>query len=157
MTILLGLKYFSKIALYFYAQKYLTYINTTLPSDRQTHALISAILHTGEPKDGIITRRINMVQRESCGDLFLIKKQIINQSLWQQVKIMLFLNPKRHCFLLPKEYYILSKQKQNERLSNCNRILIFRSEFPVLPRKISAYLRTDSPSERKYAENKRFL
>ena len=72
MTILLGLKYFSKIALYFYAQKYLTYINTTLPSDRQTHALISAILHTGEPKDGIITRRINMVQRESCGDLFLI-------------------------------------------------------------------------------------
>ena len=88
MTILLGLKYFSKIALYFYAQKYLTYINTTLPSDRQTHALISAILHTGEPKDGIITRRINMVQRESCGDLFLIKKQIINQSLWQQVKIL---------------------------------------------------------------------
>ena len=90
MTILLGLKYFSKIALYFYAQKYFTYINTTLPSDRQTHALISAILHTGEPKDGIITRRINMVQRESCGDLFLIKKQIINQSLWQQVKIMYF-------------------------------------------------------------------
>ena len=31
-------------------------------------------------------------------------------------------------------------------LSDCNRILIFRSEFPDIPRKISEYLRTDSPS-----------
>lgn len=31
-------------------------------------------------------------------------------------------------------------------LSNRNRILIFRSEFPVLPRKISEYLRTELSS-----------
>ena len=31
-------------------------------------------------------------------------------------------------------------------LSDCNRILIFRSEFPDIPRKISEYLRTDFPS-----------
>ena len=32
-------------------------------------------------------------------------------------------------------------------LSDCNRIFIFPLEFPVLPRKISAYLRPDSPSD----------
>ena len=32
-------------------------------------------------------------------------------------------------------------------LSDCNRILIFRSEFPVIPRKINEYLRTDFPSD----------
>ena len=31
-------------------------------------------------------------------------------------------------------------------LSDCNRILIFRSEFPDIPRKISAYLQTEFPS-----------
>ena len=31
-------------------------------------------------------------------------------------------------------------------LSNRNRILIFRSEFPILPRKISEYLRTELSS-----------
>ena len=31
-------------------------------------------------------------------------------------------------------------------LSDCNRILIFTSEFPDIPRKISEYLRTDFPS-----------
>ena len=31
-------------------------------------------------------------------------------------------------------------------LSDCNRILIFRSEFPDIPRKISEYLQTDFPS-----------
>ena len=31
-------------------------------------------------------------------------------------------------------------------LSDCNRILNFPSEFPDIPRKISAYLRTDFPS-----------
>ena len=37
----------------------------------------------------------------------------------------------------------LSRYRQ---ISNCNRILIFRSCLPTLPRKISAYLRTKSPS-----------
>ena len=32
-------------------------------------------------------------------------------------------------------------------LSDCNRILNFPSEFPDIPRKISAYLRTDFPSD----------
>ena len=31
-------------------------------------------------------------------------------------------------------------------LSDCNRLLIFRSEFPDIPRKISAYLQTEFPS-----------
>ena len=37
-------------------------------------------------------------------------------------------------------------KKQYRQLSNCKQILIFRSGFPVLPRKISEYLRADSPS-----------
>ena len=32
-------------------------------------------------------------------------------------------------------------------LSNRNRIMIFRAEFPVLPRKISEYLRTELSSD----------
>ncbi len=32
-------------------------------------------------------------------------------------------------------------------LSDCNRILILRSEFPDIPRKINEYLRTDFPSD----------
>ena len=36
--------------------------------------------------------------------------------------------------------------EQYGRLSNCKRFLIFRSKFPTLPRKISAYLRTGSSS-----------
>ena len=39
-----------------------------------------------------------------------------------------------------------AEKKQYWLLSNCNRILIFRSEFPDIPRKISAYLRTNSSS-----------
>ena len=31
-------------------------------------------------------------------------------------------------------------------LSDCKRFLIFRSEFPTIPRKISAYLQSDLPS-----------
>ena len=40
-----------------------------------------------------------------------------------------------------------ARMKQYGRLSNCNRILIFPSEFSVLPQKLSEYLRTDSPSD----------
>ena len=47
--------------------------------------------------------------------------------------------PNKHCFLMLKEIKYKS-------LTDCNRILIFTSEFSFLPRKISAYLRTDSSS-----------
>ena len=36
--------------------------------------------------------------------------------------------------------------KRNAQFSNCNRILIFPPQFPDIPRKISAYLRTGSSS-----------
>ena len=48
--------------------------------------------------------------------------------------------PNKHCFLMLKEIKYKS-------LTDCNRILIFTSEFSFLPRKISAYLRTDSSSD----------
>ena len=44
-----------------------------------------------------------------------------------------------HCFRQPG----INRYGQ---LSNCNRILIFRICFPTIPRKINAYLRTDSSS-----------
>ena len=44
-----------------------------------------------------------------------------------------------HCFRQPGI-------NQYGQLSNCNRILIFRVWFPTIPRKISAYLRTEFPS-----------
>ena len=47
--------------------------------------------------------------------------------------------PNKHCFLMLKEIKYKS-------LTDCNRILIFTSEFSFLSRKISAYLRTDSSS-----------
>ena len=42
--------------------------------------------------------------------------------------------------------FLLLRWGQYGRLSNCKRFLIFRSKFPTLPRKISAYLRTGSSS-----------
>ena len=48
--------------------------------------------------------------------------------------------PNKHCFLMLKGMKYKS-------LTDCNRILIFTSEFSFLPRKISAYLRTDSSSD----------
>ena len=42
--------------------------------------------------------------------------------------------------------FIHLRISRNVRLSNWKRILIFPSEFSVLPRKISAYLRAESPS-----------
>ena len=41
---------------------------------------------------------------------------------------------------------VSDETKPKGQLTDCNRILIFPLEFPVLPRKISAYLRTDSHS-----------
>lgn len=38
------------------------------------------------------------------------------------------------------------EMKRSVPLSDCKRFLIFRSEFSTIPRKISAYLRTDFPS-----------
>ena len=47
--------------------------------------------------------------------------------------------PNKRCFLL-------TRWKRYGQLSNRNRFLFFPSRFPDIPRKISAYLRTDSPS-----------
>ena len=44
-----------------------------------------------------------------------------------------------HCLLM-------LKWERYRRLSNCKRFLIFRSKFPTLPRKISAYLRAELSS-----------
>ena len=47
--------------------------------------------------------------------------------------------PYKHCFLLPV-------RRRYGRLSIYNLISFFPSEFPYIPRKISAYLRTELPS-----------
>ena len=48
---------------------------------------------------------------------------------------------------LPLALFSSVENKQNEPLSNYNRILIFPPQFPTLPRKISAYLQTNLPSD----------
>ncbi len=48
--------------------------------------------------------------------------------------------------MLDKRCFRMSEQEQHSPLSICNRIPVFRSEFPYIPRKISAYLRTESSS-----------
>ena len=47
--------------------------------------------------------------------------------------------PDKRCFLIRRE----NRYGQH---SNCKRISVFPSEFPDIPRKISAYLRTDTSS-----------
>ena len=48
--------------------------------------------------------------------------------------------PDKRCFLIRRE-------NRYRQLSNCNRISVFSSEFPDIPRKISAYLRADFTSD----------
>ena len=51
-----------------------------------------------------------------------------------------------NCFyFLPVSLSYIEK-KHFVPLSDCKRFLIFRSEFPTIPRKISAYLQSDFPS-----------
>ena len=45
-----------------------------------------------------------------------------------------------------KRHPLLSERNRYGQLSNRNRISVFAPEFPDIPRKISEYLRTDSPS-----------
>ena len=45
--------------------------------------------------------------------------------------------------MLDKRCFRMSEQEQHSPLSICNRIPVFRSEFPYIPRKISAYLQAD--------------
>ena len=48
--------------------------------------------------------------------------------------------PDKRCFLIRRE-------NRYGQLSNCNRISVFRFQFPDIPRKISAYLRADFTSD----------
>ena len=50
------------------------------------------------------------------------------------------------CFHHGTALFSLAWIKQHGQLSIYNRILVFRSGFPDIPRKISAYLRADFPS-----------
>ena len=45
-----------------------------------------------------------------------------------------------------KRHSLLSERNRYGQLSNRNLISVFAPEFPDIPRKISEYLRTDSPS-----------
>ena len=53
---------------------------------------------------------------------------------------------KNSCFRSEQALSSCDKRRNTVALSNCKQILIFRSGFPVLPRKFSEYLRADSPS-----------
>ena len=48
--------------------------------------------------------------------------------------------------MLDKRCFRMSEQEQHSPLSICNRFSDFPSGFPDIPRKISAYLRTESSS-----------
>ena len=62
--------------------------------------------------------------------------------IWKAVSTYI----KNCCFRSKQALSPCDKGRHIVALSNCKQILIFRSGFPVLPRKISEYLRADSPS-----------
>ena len=62
--------------------------------------------------------------------------------IWKAVNTYI----KNCCFRSEQALSPCDKGKHIVALSNCKQILIFWSGFPVLPRKISEYLRADSPS-----------
>ena len=58
--------------------------------------------------------------------------------------------PDKRCFLIRRE-------NRYGQLSNCNRISVFRFQFPDIPRKISAYLRADFTSDANTRKIRGFL